>query len=60
MYGGHGKITNTTNLTTVAAPQNERGDAKDTGTEEKEPCGLAPPRLADTNEDATGDDRKKI
>jgi hypothetical protein len=60
MCGGQGKITNTTNLMTVTAPQNERGDAKDTGTEEKEHRGLAPPRLADTNEEATGEDRKRI
>ena len=60
MYGGQGKITNTTNLTTVTETQNERDDVTDTGTGATEPCGLAPPRLIDTNEEATGDDRKKI
>jgi hypothetical protein len=62
MYGGQGKITTTTttNLTTIKDQQLKRGDEKDTSTEENEPGGLAPPRLADTNDEATGDDRKTI
>ncbi len=61
MYRGQGKITSTTNLTTVTDTQNEMVDVTDTSMRETEPGGgLAPPRLSDTNEEATGDDRKKL
>ena len=61
MYGGQGKITSTTNLTTVTDTQNEMVDVLDTSTRATEPGGgLAPPRLIDTSEEATGDDRRKL
>jgi hypothetical protein len=59
MYGGQGKITSTTNLTTVTDTQNEMVDVTDTSTRETG-GGLAPPRLSDTNEEAKVDDRKKL
>ena len=61
MYGGQGKITSTTNLTTVTDTQNEMVHVRDTSMRETETGGgLAPPRISDTNEEATGDDRKKL
>ncbi len=61
MYGGQGKITSMTNLTTVTDTQNDMVDVMDTSTRVTEPGGgLAPPRLIDTKEEATGNDRRKL
>jgi hypothetical protein len=61
IFGGQGKITSTTNLTTVTDTQNDMVDVMDTSTRVTEPGGgLAPPRLIDTNEEATGNDRRKL
>ena len=61
MYRGQGKVMSTTNLTIVTDTQNEMVDVMDISMRETETGGgLAPPRLSDTNEEATGDDRKKL
>jgi hypothetical protein len=61
MYRGQGKVMSTTNLTIVTDTQNEMVDVMDISMRETETGGgLAPPWLSDTNEEATGDDRKKL
>ena len=60
MYGGQGKISTTTNLMTITELPNERGEVNDTGTKGNEAGGLDPPRLTDTNKEATGEDRTRI
>ena len=63
MYGGQGKLMSTTNLTLIT--DNSRafeGDITDQKTISIWPAveGLAPPTLEDTNEEITGDDRKRL
>ena len=60
MYGGQGKTSTTTNLNIVTELPNTMGDLNDTGIAGNEAGGLDPPRLADTNKEATGEDRKRI
>ena len=61
IYGGQDKLISTTNLALIT--DNSRafeGDITDQKTISIRPAveGLAPPRLEDTNEEVTGDDRK--
>ena len=60
MYGGQGKTSTTTNLNIVTELPNKMGDLNDTGIAGNEAGGLDPPRLANTNKEATGEDRKRI
>ena len=63
LYGGQGKLTNTTNLTQItndARTCDDEDTNRDTSSNKHAGDGLAPPTLTDTNTEVTGDDRKQL